>query len=307
MICLDGENDLACRMEAMAAIPVDQELRAPESWVPPRARRTLAHGFSVAGRGTYNKHERSTLHFLPEESGWLFERTDQAEQLPVRVDIGNVWTASRSIVLRSGAPHNYVRMTEHVIAQRLGLFLDGVRIRMGTGDPPLFDVGSMPIVEGIQTAGFRDCAGTEAEYWTVAEPVALTGRNGSFLLMEPREDGRRLLSLDVCIDFPTAIGKQRIRFDLTPEIFAYGAHARTNCSRWEMFLFHTVGKLLADYRNMGYTKENILVAGRHGYTTEPKMFHEGKSLEAVWHRACLDLVAALSLFPAGRLAGKVTS
>ena len=74
-----------------------------------------------------------------------------------------------------------------------------------------------------------------------------------------------------------------------------------------MFLFHTVGKFFADYRNMGYTKENILVAGRKRYTTTPKMLHEGKSLEAVWHRACLDLLAALSLFPSGRLAGKVTS
>ena len=306
MICFGDEEELFRRQEAMAKLAVDQTLFAPEDWAPPPFRRTLAQSFSVVGPGTYNKHEKSRLHFLPEESDWLFERMDLEEQLPVRVDVGNVWTASRSIVLRSGGPHNYVRMTEHIIAQRLGLFLDGVRIQMGKGDPPLFDVGSMPIVEGIQNAGFRNTA-EMAEYWTVAEPVALLGKNVSFLLMEPREDGRKLLSLDVAIDFPTAIGQQRIQFDLTPEIFTYGAHARTNCSRWEMFLFHTIGKFFADYRNMGYTRENILVAGKHKYTTTPKMLHKGKSLEAVWHRACLDLLAALSLFSAGRLAGKVTS
>jgi UDP-3-O-acyl-N-acetylglucosamine deacetylase len=30
-------------------------------------------------------------------------------------------------------------------------------------------------------------------------------------------------------------------------------------------------------------------------------------LEAVWHRACLDLIAALSLVDSGRLCGKIVS
>ena len=115
--------------------------------------------------------------------------------------------------------------------------------------------------------------------------------------------------MDVAIDFPTVIGKQRIVFDLTPEAFAYGAHARTNCSRSEMLLAKTVGMLFADTRNLGYTKENILIAGKTKYVTTPRpeLIHDGKVLEAVWHRACLDFIAALSLLDSGRLCGRVVS
>ena len=60
-------------------------------------------------------------------------------------------------------------------------------------------------------------------------------------------------------------------------------------------------------RNLGYTRENILIAGRGGYLNKAKLEHDGKSLEAVWHRATLDLVAALSLLEGGRLAGRIVS
>jgi len=37
------------------------------------------------------------------------------------------------------------------------------------------------------------------------------------------------------------------------------------------------------------------------------LLHEGKSLEAVWHRAVLDLLAALALIEEGRFLGHVIS
>ena len=37
------------------------------------------------------------------------------------------------------------------------------------------------------------------------------------------------------------------------------------------------------------------------------MIHEGKSLEAVWHRSVLDLLAAIALIPNGLLVGHITS
>ncbi|MEM7394893.1 MAG: UDP-3-O-acyl-N-acetylglucosamine deacetylase, partial [Verrucomicrobiota bacterium] len=56
-----------------------------------------------------------------------------------------------------------------------------------------------------------------------------------------------------------------------------------------------------------YTKENLLIAGRNSYVNEPQLMHNGKSLEAVWHRSVLDLVAALALIEEGRFLGHVTS
>ncbi|MBR0457865.1 MAG: UDP-3-O-acyl-N-acetylglucosamine deacetylase [Victivallales bacterium] len=292
---------------AFEALPVDQRIPAPENWRPARFETTIAKPFEVAGPATYHKGSRSTLSFEPSANGWELDRSDLPEQLPIQVDVRNVWTATRSVVLRSGCEANYVRMSEHIIAHRLGLGLDNVRIRMATGDPPLFHVGSMPIVEGILAAGLVEDSTRPLAYYTVAEPVTLAGPHGSFLHFEPAHPGDALLHLDVGIDFPTAIGKQRIQFDLCPEAFTYGAHARTNCPRKEVLFAMTLGKLFADIRNLGYTRENILIAGKNRYMNEPKMLHEGKSLEAVWHRACLDLVAALSLFRRGRIAGRISS
>jgi len=65
--------------------------------------------------------------------------------------------------------------------------------------------------------------------------------------------------------------------------------------------------IFADTRNIGYTPKNILIAGKRRYYNEPKLMHGEKSLEAVWHRATLDLLAALALADRGRIVGKVIS
>ena len=303
----EGSEALDASLDALASQAVDMRFLASSDWKPASYETTIAHECTVTGPGTYRKGKRSTLCFIPSRDGWSFDRTDRPEQLPIRVAAENVWTSSRSIVLRSGEESNYMRMTEHIIAHRLGLGLDNVRICTASGDPPLFDVGSMPIAEALLETGIVEDKKRPLRYYTVAEPVTLVGANGSFLNFEPSAPGDKKLRLDVAIDFPTAIGRQRIQFDLCNESFLHGAQARTNCPLREVIFARTVGKLFADVRNLGYTKSNILIAGRKSYYNEPGLMHDGKSLEAVWHRACLDLVAALSLFRRGRLAGRVTS
>ena len=311
MLFLNGDSSsLNERQKLLDAIPVDMTVSA-DNWSPDVYQTTLAAPFEVTGPATYKKGNSSTLRFepAPPNTCWWIKRTDQPEQLPINVFTGNVWTAKRNIVLRSGSPHNYLRMSEHIIAHRLGMNLDNVIVSTPTGDPPLFDVGSMPIVEAIQQVGIVRLATAPLRYRTVKQPVAFLGPHDSFLLFLPDENASKKLTVDVAIDFPTVIGKQRIVFDLTPEAFAYGAHARTNCSRSEMLLAKTVGMLFADTRNLGYTKQNILVAGKTKYVTKPRpeLIHDGKVLEAVWHRACLDFIAALSLLDVGRLCGRVVS
>jgi UDP-3-O-acyl-N-acetylglucosamine deacetylase len=308
-ILIGEASALAASREQWAAMPVDLALPAPQDWQPGRHQTTLAGPFQVTGPATYSRRAQSTLRFAPcERPGWWIDRADLPEQLPIQVSVRNVWTSSRSIVLRSGSPHNYLRMVEHIIALKLGLGLDNALIHIGTGDPPLFDAGSMPLVEGVDQAGIREQQPLRPlVYWTVKEPVTVVGPGGSFLHLAPAERGERRLSLDVAVDFPTAIGRQRLQFDLCPAAFRHGAQARTNCSLTEVIFAKTVGKLFADVRSLGYTRENILIAGRHRYLNRPRLLENGRSLEAVWHRAVLDLVAALSLIDTGRLAGRIVS
>ena len=306
-VLLQGDAPVLEReMQKFLAQPVDMRW-CPENDAPGRLLTTIREPVSVTGPGTFFGKAQRTLRFEPcETEGWWLHRSDLPEAMPIRVAANNIWTTQRNIVLCSGSPHNYVRMVEHIVALRLGLRLDNVMIRMDSGDPPLFDRGSMDLVEAIDRAGVRETA-APASYVTVREPVAILGPNGSFLTVKPCTGGVPALDIDCAVDFRTAIGKQRIQMRLTPETARHGALARTNCSFVQMAFVKTIGQLFADMRHLGYTTRNILVAGRWGYYNKPQLLHEGKSLEAVWHRAILDLVAALSLVHTGRLVGAVQS
>ena len=144
-------------------------------------------------------------------------------------------------------------------------------------------------------------------YRTVRERVAVTDDRGAFLVLAPCTDAEPMLRVDAAIDFPNAIGRQRLRLVLTPEQFRVGATARTNTTAAKKWYCRTIGRVFADIRNLGYNDENVLIAGRSRYVNEPRLVHDGKSLEAVWHRAVLDLLAALGLLEEGRFVGDVVS
>lgn len=303
---LAGQADAVRRSrETWAAIPVDQEMPDPEGL--PAGRTTIAAPAQVSGPGTFFGNARRTLIFEPSNrNGWWFKRTDRRDAMPIGVAVGNVWTTQRNIVLCSGSPHNYMRMVEHIVALKAGLGLDDVVVRTDSGDPPLFDRGSMDLVETVERAGIVS-RGNPAPWVTVREPVTMGGPGGSFLTFLPAENGAKRLSVDCAVDFKTAIGRQRIRFDVTPRTFRHGALARTNTTLLMMLYCKTIGKIFADVRNLGYTTRNIVIAGRWGYVNRPGLLHNGKSLEAVWHRAALDLLAAVALIDRGRFAGSIVS
>ncbi len=275
-----------------------------------RAQTTIDHPVTVQGRGTFFGKSLRTLTLCPTDmEGWWFERTDLPDSLPVRCTIRNVWTTGNvvsNIVLRSGSPHNYIRMAEHMIALRMGMGVDNLLIKLDSGDPPLFDHGSTELVEALKSAGTRR-VNRPASFVTVRERVTVCNGRGGFLTLGPADPAKPLLAVDAAVDFKTAIGKQRIRFAVDPAKFAYGATARTNTSALKMLWCKTVGMLFADIRNLGYSFDNLLIAGRLGYWNKALLPHDGKSLEAAWHRATLDLLAAIALIEEGLFLGEIIS
>ena len=276
-----------------------------------RVQTTIERPVTIQGRGTFFGKSIRTLTLCPTDmEGWWFERTDRPDSLPVRCSIRNVWTTGNvvsNIVLRSGSPHNYIRMAEHMIALRMGMGIDNLLIRLDSGDPPLFNRGSTELVEALQKAGVRR-VGRPASFVTVRERVTVANGRGGFLtLAPPANPAKPMLAIDAAVDFATAIGKQRIRFAVDPARFAYGATARTNTSALKMLYCKTIGMLFADIRNLGYSFDNLLVAGRLGYWNKALLPHNGKSLEAVWHRATLDLLAAIALIEEGLFVGEIIS
>ncbi len=310
-IVLGGNmDDIRCAYHRFAAIPVDWNLMDEAEPLAPRNQYTIEREVSAEGPGTFLGKAQRCITLKPtDQEGWWFNRADHTDYLPVGVSVRNVWTTGSvvsNIVLRSGPPSNYIRIVEHIIALRLGTRIDNLVIEMDSGDPPLFDRGSMDLLEALESAGQVEI-NKPVQYVTVKETVTIGGPGGSFLTLCPADPRRPLLSFDCAVDFPTAIGRQRIQFPMNAKNFRYGATARTNSSAMKKLYCQTIGRLFADVRNLGYTEKNVLIAGRRKYLNEPYLIHEGKSLEAVWHRAVLDLVAALALIDRGRFVGHVLS
>ena len=299
---------IAAAYERFRVQPIDEvRLAEPGAEPFPSKRRTLAGEASVTDVGTFDGRRRETIVFAPSaRPGWWIRRTDLPEQLDTAVDIANLWTSAQNLVLRSGSPHNYLRMVEHIIALKTGLGVDDVLLKVESGDPPLFERSSLPLVEAVEKAGVVETA-DDATYVTVKEPVAFGGRRGDFLLFLPAEDGERRLRIDCAISWNTVIGDQRVLFDVTPGTFRYASLARTNATRRQYLLAKTVGKLFAATRHWGYDEGNILIHGPKKFYTEPRFPAGGKFLEPVWHRATLDLMAALALTGPDRLCGTVVS
>jgi len=299
---------IAAAYERFRAQPIDEvRLAADRSCPFPAARRTLEGEAPVAGVGTFQGSCKQTLTFAPSaKSGWWIRRMDVPEQLDTEVDISNLWTSAQNLVLRSGSPHNYLRMVEHIVALKTGLGVDDVLLKVNSGDPPLFDQSSLPLIKAMEHAKIVETQ-TPATYVTVREPVAFGGGRGDFLLFLPAESGERNLRIDCAISWDTVIGDQRVLFDVTPDTFRYAAFARTNATRKQYILAKTVGKLFAATRNWGYSEKNILIHGRRRFYTEPRFPVNGKFLEPVWHRATLDLMAAIALAGPERFVGTVVS
>jgi UDP-3-O-[3-hydroxymyristoyl] N-acetylglucosamine deacetylase len=306
-VMLGDKAPLEAAMGRLNEQPIDQHFEGDRASFAWDSTTTIAKPASVTGPGTFFGKATRTLNFEPsQEPGWRFDRSDQDGQMPFDVSVRNVWTTARNIVLRAGSPHNYMRMVEHIIALKVGMGLDNLTIRMDSGDPPLFDRSSMDLVEAIEEAGITE-TGRGPTYLTVKEPVMFGTAGGSFLLFLPAENNSKELIVDCAVDFKTAIGKQRIMFPVNRDTFRHGALARTNCSMWQMLFVRTLGLLFADTRNIGYNFRNIVIAGPRRYVNKPELHHEGRSLEAAWHRACLDLLAAIALIDRGRLAGTIVS
>jgi UDP-3-O-acyl-N-acetylglucosamine deacetylase len=309
---LMGDNEaISASYEKMNRQPVDWDLSEKQADPVRKYQTTVADSTTISGPGTFMGKAMRSITFEPTSmEGWWLDRTDLPGSLPIRVGISNVWTTGQivsNIVLRSGNAHNYVRMVEHIVSLRMGLGIDNLMIKIDSGDPPLFERGSLDLVDALDQCG-KVTTEKPLQYVTVKEPVTVGGTYGDFVTLEPPDDLENpQLIVDCAVDFNTAIGQQRIIFPVSEELTRMAAVARTNTSLSKVIYCATVGRIFADVRNLGYNKKNVSIAGKGRYINEPRLLHDGKALEAVWHRAVLDLLAAIALIPQGRFVGKIKS
>ena len=275
---------------------------------------TIAESVEVIGKGTFDGKKNRGLKLCPtDKEGWWFKRTDLSDVELIRVDYRNAWTTNyggvNNIVL--GSPdnqNNFIRLTEHIIALKTSLGIDNLIIETDSFDPPLFERGSLDIIEALKKAG-RKASPAKKKYYRTKEKTIIGWPGRGFLMLEPPLDKKsKVLVLDCAINYSANVmGIQRIKFPVTPELFARGAVARTNSSLKHAVLCKTIGKLFPTTRKLGYNLKNVLITGKNRYYNKPRLMENGKVLEPIWHRAVLDLLAAVALIPDGQLIGKLTS
>ncbi|VGO14303.1 UDP-3-O-acyl-N-acetylglucosamine deacetylase [Pontiella desulfatans] len=309
---LMGDGDaIKASCNEMDRLPVDWDLSDKQVEPVRKYQTTLKESATISGPGTFMGKAMRTISFEPtKQEGWWLDRTDLPHTLPIRVGIANVWTTGQivsNIVLRSGNPHNYVRMVEHIVSLRMGMGIDNMMIKIDSGDPPLFEQGSLDLVEALDQCG-KVTTDKPVPYVTVKEPVTVGGTYGDFVTLAPPDDlDNPQLTVDCAINFKTAIGQQRIKFPVCEELTRMASIARTNTSLAKVVYCATIGRIFADVRHLGYNTKNVSIAGKRRYMNEPRLIHEGKALEAAWHRAVLDLLAAIALINNGLFIGKITS
>ncbi len=260
---------------------------------------TIKNCAQVSSHGTFNRKKTRTLYFKPyNKNGWWFQRSDLTLP-PVKLSIQNVnyeYTSGiNNIVVKTKNNSIYFRLIEHIAALKSAINIDSLLIVSDSDDPPLLSNGSLDIINALEKAERIIVQDIKKQYFTVKETVSAVWQSGAFLIFSPNNAINSYSNLDCAVDFKSAIGIQRIQFPLTYSYLKLGSVARTNSTFKKAVISKTAGRFIKGIKDLGYNTSNVLIAGKKRYFNAPRLIENGKSLEAIWHRAVLDLPAVTSM------------
>jgi len=240
--------------------------------------RTISTRVQFSGTGLHSGLP-SFARILPAapDTGIVFRRTDIGADIPASVE--NVVETAYATVLSAGDAK--ISTVEHFLAALCGMEVDNAIVEVDGPELPILDGSALRVAEAIDFVG------------TVESPVRLRylwvsgneklHRNGSMVAVAPSAG----LEVLVTVDFPgTLIGKQWLKFTLTPENFLKEiAPART------FVLREQIDALWAAGLARGGSLENaIVVEGDRIHNEEGLRFKD----EFVRHKI-LDLIGDLAL------------
>jgi UDP-3-O-[3-hydroxymyristoyl] N-acetylglucosamine deacetylase/3-hydroxyacyl-[acyl-carrier-protein] dehydratase len=268
---------------------------------------TVAQAVSLEGTGLH-RGLPSTLTFLPapENSGFVFRRTDIAGAPLVRADLENVKDFERATTLVENSVE--VQTVEHVLAALAAFELDNVLIEVSGPEPPIMDGSALPFWEALQRVG-KKAQNAEREYFKIDDPIHYweSDRQTEIVaLPSVTED----LQLTVTVDFNSRVlGVQTAMLQNWGDFEKEIAPARTFCFWHEILPLWEAGlikggslsnALVVIEGDISETQKNKLVevfrleamdVPEQGYlNNEPLRFHN----EFARHKL-LDLVGDLAL------------
>lgn len=276
--------------------------------------KTLKGEISLSGIGLHTGNQvNMTLKPAPENTGFVFVRTDLEGQPRVEADANYVTTTDRGTTLdKSGIK---IHTSEHILAALVGMDLDNVLIEIDNAEPPIMDGSSKFFVEAIEKVGVVEQE-KEREYLTITEVMSYTDPNtGSEITIIPSEN----YEITTMVDFGTnVLGSQNATLKNLADFKTEIASARTFSflHELEMLLDHGLIKggdltnaiVYVDKELTPATEEKLKKAfGKDEVAIQPNGILDNLTLhypnEAARHKL-LDVIGDLAL--AGvRIKGKV--
>ena len=115
--------------------------------------RTIAATATLSGVGLHSGEETTiTFHPAPENSGFLFVRTDIKEHPEIPVRASAVVDTQRGTTL-SNEEGVQIQTVEHVLSALAGLQIDNCRMEIDGAEPPVIDGSSEPFVKALKKVG----------------------------------------------------------------------------------------------------------------------------------------------------------
>lgn len=212
--------------------------------------RTIARPISISGVGLHTGvFTTMTFKPAPENTGYIFQRTDVENAPRIKADIDHVVDISRGTTLAQNGVR--IHTTEHVLAAVSGLEIDNILIELDNKEPPVADGSAIMFVEKLLEAGIVE-QDAFREYLTVERTITYTDpEKGVDIHVLPSNQFRATFMIDYKLQ---SLGTQYTSFySLEEDFVEQFAPARTFC------FLHEVDELKKQGLIKGGSVENALV------------------------------------------------
>lgn len=211
---------------------------------------TIAKPASLSGTGVHSgKAVTLTVRPAVEGAGVRFVRTDVTDRDAVIPALATKVTTTELGTNMSNDAGVSVATVEHFLAACSGLGVDNVIAELDGPELPILDGSSRPFVELLMQSGVKEQAAPR-RVLKMLKPVEVR-QGAKFARLSPSKG----FEMRVIIDFTSkAIGRQEIRFAMTPGAFARDvAWARTFGFADQAAMLHGMGK------GLGASMDNTIV------------------------------------------------
>ena len=185
--------------------------------------RTLKDRVTLEGVGLHTgKTVKLTFSPAPEDTGYIFVRTDLSPSVEIPADINYVTNTDRGTNLEKEGTK--IQTSEHVLAALVGMGVDNCYIELDAAESPIMDGSSKYFVEAIESIGIVEQNKLREEYVVTELITYKDEESGSEITLIPSDE----YQVTTMVDFETKVlGTQNASLDTISDFKDTIAPSRT--------------------------------------------------------------------------------